>query len=191
MMYGPPSQYMGVSLKAVYPLLILTVVLVVLPIISVVVDNKDPDYVAATSEMKALSDARIDETGPFVYFMAGVFGFFVLANSPAVLAPAMALESYFASESSKFTQMKMAELMRINANSWVFQAVANLGSMMMAPDLSIYGPMWFVFNMYFAGLFVFNIVNAADYGFKVPPMLFFLVVVTFSSGGLLVGLLMS
>ena len=60
----------------------------------------------------------------------------------------------------------------------------------MAPDLSIYGPMLVAFNLFFAGLFIYNIINASTYGFNIAPALFFLFIVSFTTGGTVVGLLL-
>ena len=193
LMYGGPAQYMGVSTKNVMPLLVLTVVFVSACIAAIFLGLNDPDYMADAAAMEEAAPAKIEEYGALVYWLAGVSGFFVLANVPAIFMPSMALESYFVPGNlteEKYASTKFVEIMRMCAVGWTLLSFGQLAGIMMAPDLSVYGPMIVIFNLVFTGLFIYNISNAGMYGFDVRPALFFLFLVSSSTGAAAMGLLL-
>merc|ERR1711939_113461 len=158
---------------------------------SVFLGLNDADYMAAAAAMETTAPEKFSAYPSLVYLIVSVAGFFTLANAPAIFMPSMALESYFKPGSlttEKYSLTKLTELMRLNAVGWTLLSLAQLGGVLMAPDLAVYGPMVVCFNAAFAGMFVYNIVNASHYGFVVPPMLAFLVLVCATAGSISMGL---
>lgn len=190
-MFGAPASYMGLNRKAVMPLYVLTFVMVAGCLTSIYLGLNDEDYMAFAGAMEAKAPEKFDVYPSLVYLLMIVAGFFTLANLPPIFVPSVALGSYFepgALTTEKYSHTKMVELMRLNAVGWTLLSLAQLGGIFMAPDLSIYGPMVIAFNAAFAAMFVHNITKAKEYGFVVPPMLFFLILVTATAGAATLGL---
>lgn len=193
MMFGDVAQYMGVDTKAVMPLIILTGLLFVGSVVGIYMSVNDADYMAFAAAMEEAAPKKLDEYGALVYTLMGVAGFFTLSNLPPIFVPGVALGSYMlpqALPSDKYTMVKLEELMRLNAVTWTLLSFAQFAGIFMAPDLSVYGPMTIVFNLGFVALFMYNIINAADYGFQVPPAVFFMFLVSFSTGAAAMGLML-
>lgn len=91
----------------------------------------------------------------------------------------------------RYFQTKVDLMMKMNAAGWFQLSLAQFIGVMMAPDLSVYGPMILAFNLYFCGLFMYNIANAATYDLQVPPALAYLFIVGFSAGAVFMGMLMA
>lgn len=189
--YGPPAELMGLRPNMVFIMIGVIVCLIVGLVAGAVMGTSSPEYTAFTEYMEANAMAKFTETPFLSWTIVGVNGFFVLANLPAIFAPSMAMESYLAPgalASDKYFLGKFTEYMKLNALFWVLTSFFQLALAVMALDFTILGPIYCFWNLFYNGLFVYNLAHSEYYGFNKLPMLFFLTLVTTANGAIIMGL---
>ena len=80
--------------------------------------------------------------------------------------------------------------MQMNANSWVFLNAGTILACLIAPNYDVLGRLFVGYNLFYACLFIFILSKNATYGFQTLPFLIFLLLCSFTAGGVAIGLLL-
>ena len=146
----------------------------------------DPEYLEYEASLKATAGEKFEEDKPYVYLIYAIGGLFSLTQIPGFISPATVLTQYITDKTKMPSDPKDKYALEFSTGFQQFVLamfqVFTLAILTLAPSTFVVALVWTIAGFTNIPIFIFNIVNAEDYGFDKMPMLIFMSIIPFVSG---------
>ena len=143
----------------------------------------DPAYLEYESSLKATAG---DKKTAYIYLVYGVSGLFAITQIPGFIAPGEVIKQYITNP--KKMPSEAADKFALEFTVGFQQLILSMMQAFiviiaaLAPSTFVIALLWTILGSTNIPIFIFNIVNAEDYGFDLMPMCVFMTIIVFTTG---------
>ena len=183
---GEQWETSGFSKKTVVMICVIQTVLGAVIAACTYASSIDPEYLEYEASLKATAGEKFEEDKPYVYLIYAIGGLFSLTQIPGFISPATVLTQYITDKTKMPSDPKDKYALEFSTGFQQFVLamfqIFTLAILTLAPSTFVVALVWTIAGFTNIPIFIFNIVNAEDYGFDKMPMLIFMSIIAFVSG---------